>query len=262
MSSFYDPKLKQKLFFLQQQNRKRLRISLWRCGIVSSLVASSVAMITSSYCQIKKPSQVVLEEDTIVAESTIYSLLKLNYPQWLWTIPSHQLSNNLKSIPPILDAMVTKQMFPPQMRVRLQERVPVATALSQGKIGFLDADGVWLEAKFYDYSEDNQNFSLPQLKVINFQTQYSDTWSEIYRLLTMYPGIELLEVRWDEVAHLYLKTNIGKVYLGSDRSLLAQQFQVLARFPELSTQENLSGVEYLDLTNPKIPFIQTYTEVK
>jgi len=119
-----------------------------------------------------------------------------------------------------------------------------------------------LEAKFYDYSEDNQNFSLPQLKVINFQTQYSDTWSEIYRLLTMYPGIELLEVRWDEVAHLYLKTNIGKVYLGSDRSLLAQQFQVLARFPELSTQENLSGVEYLDLTNPKIPFIQTYTEVK
>ena len=262
MSSFYDPKLKQKLFFLQHQNRQRLRISIWRCWVVSSLVVSSVAIITSTYWQIKKPSQVVLEEDIFVAESTIYSLLKLNYPQWLWTIPSHQLSNNLKSIPPILDAMVTKQMFPPQMKVRLQERVPVATALSQGKIGFLDADGVWLEAKFYRYSEDNQNFSLPQLKVINFQTQYRDTWSEIYRLLTMYPGIELLEVRWDEVAHLYLKTNIAKVYLGGDRSLLEQQFQVLARFPELSTQENLTGVEYLDLSNPNIPFIQRYTEVQ
>ena len=76
MSSFYDPKLKQKLFFLQQQNRKRLRISIWRCWVVGTLVASSVAIITSPYWQIKKNSQVVLAEDIIVAESTIYSLLK------------------------------------------------------------------------------------------------------------------------------------------------------------------------------------------
>ena len=262
MSSFYDPKLQQKLLLLQQQNRKLLRIAIWRCLIVSSFVASGLAIISSSYWQIKNSSQVVLEEDIIVADSTIYSLLKLNYPQCIWTIPSHQLSENLKSITPIVDAMVTKQMFPPQMKVRLQERVPVATVWAQGKIGFLDADGVWLEANFYRYSEENQNFSLPQLKVINFQTQYREAWSEIYRLLARYPGIELSEVRWDEVAHLYLKTNIGQVYLGSDQSLLAQQFQVLARFPELSTQEQLQGVEYLDLSNPEIPFIQKYTLVQ
>ena len=262
MSSFYDPQLKQKLSLLQQQKRRLSQIAIWRCLLVSSLVMSSCAIITSSYWQIKNTSQVVLEEDIIVADSTIHSLLKLHYPQRIWTIPSNQLSHNLKSITPILDAMVTKQMFPPQMKVRLQERVPVATALSQGKIGFLDADGVWLDTNFYLDSDNDQDFSPPQLKVINFQTQYRDTWSEIYRLLARYPGIELLEVRWDEVDHLYLKTNIGKVYLGSDTSLLAEQIQVLARFPELSTQENLTGVEYLDLSNPEIPFIKSYAPVK
>ncbi len=262
MSSFYDLELKQKLLLLQQQNRKLLKIAIWRCLLVSSLVATACAMITADRWQLKNPSQVVLEEDMMIAESTIHSLLKLNYPQEIWTIPTHQLSDNLKSITPILDAMVTKQMFPPRMRVRLQERVPVATALSQGKIGFLDADGVWLDANFYLNGQDEQDFALPQLKVINFQPQYRDTWSEIHQLLTRYPGIELLEVRWDEAAHLYLKTNIGKVYLGSDRAILAQQFQVLARFPELSTQENLTGVDYLDLSNPKIPVIQSYTQVK
>ena len=184
ISSLYDPKLQQKLLLLQQQNRKLLRIAIWRCLIVSSLVATCLAIVFSPHWQIKNSSQVVLEEDIIVADSTIYSLLKLNYPQWIWTIPSHQLSENLKSITPIVDAMVTKQMFPPQMKVRLQERVPVATVWSQGKIGFLDAEGVWLEANFYRYSEDNQHFSLPQLKVINFQPQYREAWSEIYRFLT------------------------------------------------------------------------------
>ena len=262
MSSFHDPILRQKLLLLQQKNRQRSRIALWRCWLVTSLVASSVAIIASTYWQIKKPAQVIFEEDIFVAESTIYSLLKLNYPQWLWTILSHELSDNLKSIPPIVDAMVTKQMLPPQIKVRLQERVPVAVAFSEGKIGFLDSDGVWLDAKFYRYSREQPNLNLPQLKVINFQASYQETWSEIYRLSAMYQEIELSEVRWDETAHLYLKTNIGKIYLGSDRSLLPQQFQALARFPELATSEHLAAIEYLDLSNPKIPFIQRYSEVQ
>lgn len=262
MSALYDPKLQQKLLLLQRQNRQRIQISFWRCLLVSSFVTIFLGMMILPYWKIKDSSQIILEEDITVAKSTIYSLLKLNYPQWLWTIPSHQLGDNLQEIPPIVDAVVTKQMFPPQIKVSLQERIPVASALSQGKIGFLDADGIWLDAHFYPDSKDSQNFSLPQLKVINFQTQYRDIWAEIYRLSALYPKIELLEIRWDEVAHLYLKTNIGKIYLGSDSSLLPQQFQVLARFPELSTQKHISGVDYLDLSNPKNPFIQGYTEVQ
>jgi len=262
MPALYDPKLQQKLLLLQQQNRKRSQISLWRSLLVSSLVMSAVAIMIAPYWQLKNSSQIVLEEDIKVTRSTIHSLLKLNYPQWLWTIPSNKLSNNLKSIPPIADAIVTKQIFPPQMRVRLQERVPIATALSDGKIGFLDAEGVWLDANFYRDSKERSNFAPPQLKVINFQPKYSDVWAEIYRLSAEYPVIKLLELRWDDVSHLHLKTNIGKVYLGSDRSLLSQQFQVLARFPQLSNQENLTEVKYLDLSNPKIPFIQQYTGVK
>ena len=262
MSAFYDSKLQQKLSLLQQQNRKRVQISLWRCLLVGGLVTSGFAMMVSPYWKIKNSSQIILEEDIQVTKSTIYSLLELDYPQWLWAIPSNQLSDNLKSIPPIADAVVTKQIFPPQMKVSLQERIPVATALSEGKIGFLDADGVWLDANFYRHDKDSQNFSLPSVKVINFQTKYREIWAEIYRLSARYPVIELKELRWDEVEHLYLKTNIGKVYLGSDSSLLAQQFQVLARFPQLSTQKNLTEVDYLDLSNPKIPFIQQYTRVK
>ena len=137
MSALYDPKLQQKLLLLQRQNRQRGQISLWRCLFVSSFVTISVGMMISPYWQIKKSSQIMLEEDLTVAKSTIHSLLKLNYPQSLWAIPSHQLRNNLKSISPIVDAAVTKQMFPPQLKIRLQERIPVASALSDGKCRFL-----------------------------------------------------------------------------------------------------------------------------
>lgn len=264
MSAFYDPKLQEKLLFLQKQNQKRSQISLWRCLIVAGIIAGCIAMITTPYWKIKSNAQIIMEEDIALNKSRIHSLLKLNYPQLLWTIPSHQLSSNLKAIPPIVDAIVTKQMFPPQIKVKLQERIPVAMVLSQGKIGFLDADGVWLDAYYYSTGETisgegEQNSSLPQLKVINFRPQYKDSWAEIYRLLAIYSGIELQELRWDEAAHIYLKTNIGQVYLGGNSSLLSEQFQVLARFPELSTQKNLTKVEYLDLSNPKIPFIQKYT---
>ncbi len=265
MSASYDPKLQQKLLLLQRQNRQRVQISIWRSLLVSSFVTISVGLMILPYWQIKNSSGIIHEDDTIVAKSTIYSLLKLNYPQWLWTIPNHQLANNLKSISPIVDAVVTKQMFPPRMTVRLQERLPVASALSEGKMGFLDSEGIWLDAHFYSNSsqiQDQQNFVLPPIKVINFQPQYRDTWAEIYRLSARYREIELLEVRWEETAHLYLKTNIGKIYLGSDSSLLSQQFQVLARFPKLSTQENISGIEYLDLSNPKNPFIQSYSKLQ
>ncbi|MGK7895881.1 MAG: cell division protein FtsQ/DivIB [Xenococcus sp. (in: cyanobacteria)] len=262
MSASYDPKLQQKFLLLQRKKRQRVQISLWRSLLVSSFVTISLGLMILPYWQIKNASQIILEEDITVAKSTIYSLLNLNYPQWLWTIPNHQLANNLKSISPIVDAVVTKQMFPPRMTVRLQERLPVASALSEGKIGFLDADGIWLDAHFYRISQDKQTFALPPIKVINFKTQYRDTWAEIYRLAARYQEIELLELRWDESAHLYLKTNIGKIYLGSDSSLLPQQFQVLARFPKLSTQENITGIKYLDLSNPKNPFIQSYSQVE
>ncbi|ELS01412.1 cell division septal protein [Xenococcus sp. PCC 7305] len=266
MSAFYDPKLQQRIILLQRQNRKRVQIAIWRCLLVSSLIATAIAMILSPYWQIKNSAQISLEEEIMVTKSTIYSLLKLNYPQSLWTISGHQLSNKLKSISPIVDAVVTKQLFPPQVKVRLQERVPVATVSTQGKIGFLDADGVWLDPIYYSHSEENSeensNFSLPQIKVINFQPKYSETWAEIYRLSAMYPGIKLLELRWNEIDQLYLKTNIGRVYLGSDRSILTEQFQALARFPKLSTQDNLTDIDYLDLSNPKIPFIQQDTRVK
>jgi cell division protein FtsQ len=253
-----DSDLKKKLSLLKTQQRKVQRCYLYRSLLVSAFASGILAVAIAIDWQIKEQSQVIIKSDRFLAASAIFKVLKLSYPQSIVSFPTQKIEARLQSMPALQSVKVTKTLFPPTIKIYLQEKIPVATALSSKDVGFLDRQGVWLKPDLYDYTK--KNFPLTKIKVVNFQPQYSQVWSEIYRLTLAYPSIDVKEVHWDETGNLFLVTNNFQVVLGSNHSLLPKQFATLASFPNLTTNERLQNTTQIDLTNPDTPFLEQYTD--
>lgn len=258
MSVHRDPQLKQKLSLLKSEQRKIQYCYLWRSLVVTTVAGTMIAVAMSPRWQIKQQSQIIIKGDRLVTTAKLYPTIKMAYPQSVLTIPSQQIERQLKSIPALESVRVNKTIFPPLVNVYIQERIPVATAVSSGKVGFLDRQGVWLEPSLYDPQQ--ANLPLTTIKVINFQPQYNHIWSEIFALIAVYPTINVKEVHWDRVGNLFLITSNFKVLFGRDRSLLKRQFATLATFPDSALNKNLSNIAQIDLTNPDVPFLEQHSE--
>ena len=258
MSLASSPKLQQKLSLLKKQKKQQLYHALWRSLCISSLVATLIWLASLPYWQIKHRSQVKIVGNHTVTKDTIYSLLALSYPQFIWSIPTKKLSQTLESAPPILTAKVNRQILPPIITVSLQEKIPVALALSGGKIGFLDAQGNWIPRQFYQNST-NTSSSLT-LKVINFQPQYARYWTEVYKLINLYSDIDVFAVIWQDSENLRLKTELGMIYLGSPRFRLEDKFAALASLQNLPAYLNQSQLDHIDLSNPDVRLIEKHSQ--
>ncbi len=256
MATLSSHKLQQKLHKLKQQRQKYLRRSLWRSAIAISCVTSLLTLASLPYWQVKQKSQLDIEGESLIAEDTIHAWLNFAYPQYIWSIPSQKLAQKLESTPSIAAAKITKQILPPRLTVTIQERVPVAIASSAGEVGFLDREGNWIPQKYY--GELSANSILPTLKVVNFQPQERNYWIEIYRLMSLYSTIKITEISWNRSNGLFLKTEIGLVYLGSNRERLAKQFEAMASLKNLPDHFERSKIAYIDLSNPDLNLIQKY----
>ncbi len=256
MATLLSHKLQQKLHRLQQQKQQQLRRSLWRAAIAISCATGLLTLASLPYWQVKQKSQLDIEGESLIAEDTIHSWLNFVYPQYIWSIHSQKLTKQLESIPSIAAVKITKQIIPPRLTVAIQERIPVAIATSAGEVGFLDREGNWISQQYYGKISDN--LALPTLRVVNFQTKERNSWIEIYRLISLYSAIEIEEISWDKSNGLLLKTEIGMVYLGSNRSQLPKQFEVMAGLKNLPSHFERSEIAYIDLSNPDLNLIQKY----
>ena len=256
----YSPTLKIKSALLKQQKDQWQKRFLWRSILLTSLVSSLLAITIIPQGKIKHPNQVQIKGTELVTNSTIYRLLNVPYSQFIWQIPTHRLSQNLESIPAIADVKISKKIFPPLLQIFIEERNPVALAVSQSTSdwGFLDAEGILLDPQYYE--PNRGKILVSQLKVINFDPSYASLWSEIYSLVKSNPNIRVKEVQWDKSRNLYLKTDLGKVYLGSDSSRLPEQFAAIANLKNLPKYLNPSEIHYIDLTNPDRYSIQKYSQ--
>lgn len=250
--------LELKATLLKQQKHKLKQRFLWRSILLSSFVTSLLAITIIPHSKIKHPSQVSIKGTDLVGKPVIYRLLNIQYSKFIWQIPSHQLIYNLESIPAIAHAKISKQIFPPSLQVFIQERKPVAIAVPApgSSWGFLDAQGIWLDPKYYE--DNGANIVSSGLKVINFQSSHSSTWSKVYQLIEAYPSLKIGEVKWDNSRNLYLKSTLGMIYLGSDTSRLSEQFAAIAKLKNLPKHLNPSEIYYIDLTNPDRYSIQKY----
>ncbi len=258
MSLSYSPELKQKLSLLKKQKKQQFCCAIWRSILASSLAATLLWLTNLPYWQIKNKLQVKIAGNHLVTKDTIYSLLSLSYPQLIWSISTQKLSQTLESTPPILNARVTREIIPPSITISLQENVPVAVALSSGKVGFLDAQGNWIPRHFYQNTANNS--SPFTLRVINFKPQYQHYWSEIYSLINLYSNIDIFEVSWQDSENVTLKTELGKVDLGSPSFRLADKFAALARLQNLPSYLHRNEIERIDLSNPDLRLIEKHSQ--
>lgn len=256
MSAFPPPQLKYKLAKVEIQEQRLSRIALWRSCFVTCCAVSLCLGATLPYGQIKQQSQIQISGEKLVSKDTIHTALEFSYPQLIWTVNGVSLTQEIESIPSIATARVNKQIIPPRLKISLQERTPVALAIFQDKVGFLDLHGQWIEQKFY--ANLDNHFALPELKALNYQPRYQKSWSKIYQLISLYPELKVNTVEWNQSSSLFLHSKIGKVFLGSDLSRLNEQFKIMLKLQNLSTHVDRSQIDYLDLSNPNLNLIQKY----
>lgn len=243
----------------RKQLRRQKRIffwqGLWRFTLIITIMGGLTGIITRSNWIIYGSQQIEIEGNKFLSPEAIRSLLPLDYPQSLLQIEPEILADQLESTGPISQALVSRQVFPPSLKIMVQERKPVAIATSpfDQEPGFLDAQGIWMPQS--SYNQIQEKLDLPKLKVLGFNEDLRSHWQILYPLIQS-SVIKISAVDWQNPNNLVLVTELGKVYCGGSWAFLDQQLRVLAKMRELPTKIAINSIEYVDLTNPQYPTIQ------
>ncbi|KAM3096260.1 cell division protein FtsQ/DivIB [Phormidesmis sp. 146-35] len=250
---------------LRRQRRVRFFQASWRSLAVFGLATGTVWAATLPAWVIRKPEQVTIKGNQFISAQTIRTLLPIAYPQSLLKIQPQAVSNALKAKAPIAEATVDRQLFPPSLTVRIQERTPVAVALPQAgatkttdpdQPGLLDENGIWIPLE--SYTSLNQSLKLPTLKVTGKLSQYRASWSQLYQAIRR-SSVKVLEVNLDDPNNLILKTELGTVHCGLYGANFTSQLKALDRLRRLPSRVNLNQIAYIDLRNPESPSVQMIT---
>jgi cell division protein FtsQ len=251
----------------RRQLRRNARIKAfqrsWQLLAVSALTGGLIWATTLPGWVIRQPTQVAIVGNKLLSAQAIRSLVPLSYPQFLLEIRPQGLAEALESSGPIAMARVSRQLFPPQLRVEVQERYPVAIATygnsasesvsTESRVGLLDENGVWMPLESYTAIETS--LQLPSLKAIGNPAEYRPYWAEVYRAIRQTP-LKIHEIDWQDPSNLILKTEIGPVHLGPYSSRFATQLNVLAQMRQLPDRIDPGQIAYIDLSDPDSPSLQ------
>jgi cell division protein FtsQ len=255
-------KINKRRLQLEKNRTQNELIFFWRSLIAMTILGGLGWLLIQPNWIIKENSQIDITGNQILSEDAVRNLISLSYPQSIFQLPIPQLTQELENKPPLQFVKVNRQLLPPRIKVIVTERLPVAIALDsnspQDAIGFLDHEGIFLPENFY--SSVKENFVLPKLTVIGFQEEKSLDWSQLYQLVSE-SKIQIKQIDARDSSNLILITELGKVYLGSNRQILLEQLKVLAQMTDLPSKIKIQDLEYIDLTDPSNPLIQVF-EVK
>ncbi|AFZ28943.1 Polypeptide-transport-associated domain protein FtsQ-type [Gloeocapsa sp. PCC 7428] len=255
--------LEQRRKMLRTHRRLKMLHAAWQTLAVGGILGGLVWATTRPIWVLRESGQVTIEGNQLLATQAIKSLLPITYPQSLLRIQPEAIAKTLESQPTIADANVTRELFPPSLRVQVTERIPVAIAYirppqtvttdTQANMGFVDAQGVWIP--FQTYAAQSTNLKLPQLKVIGPWERYQSYWASVYQGVSRSP-VKITEIDCQDPTNIILKTELGIVHLGAYSSRLNQQLQVLDQMRQLPQQLNPSQIAYIDISNPDTPTVQ------
>ncbi len=243
---------------LRKKRQMRIIQAMWRTFAISGLAGGLLWMAIQPIWVLTDEHDIVISGNQLLSQQAIQSLLVLSYPRSLWRIEPSQIAQSLKLEPTIAQATVTRRLFPPGLIVQIKERVPVAIAQTRdtdskkASMGLLDASGVWMPLEKYTSLNRSE---LPSLKVIGLPEQYRPYWAQFYQALSQ-SSVKVMEIDWQDPTNLILKTELGKVYLGTPSFHIPEKIRVMAQMRHLPAQLNLSQIEYIDLKNPDSPIVQ------
>lgn len=245
--------LKSRRKTLRVQRRFKAWQGVWRFLALLGMMGGLIWMVSWPHWMIRDKSQIKIVGNKLLSSDKIRQFLKISYPQSIWQLPLHELTQQLKAEPPLKDIHLTRQLFPTQITVTVKERQPIAMGTSSQGEGYLDATGIWISKKFY--KKDTKVETEQDLTVLGFEPQYRSYWLEIYHLILQSP-INVMTVDWQDPSNLILKTELGTVHCGPYGNRFREQLQVLAKMREISSHIPPDRRFYLDVTNPSSPSVR------
>ncbi|AKG23671.1 cell division protein FtsQ/DivIB [Calothrix sp. 336/3] len=269
---------------LRRQRQMRILQMFWRSFAVTTLAIALLWVTIQPIWILRTPSDIVVSGNQFMSSETIQSLTVVSYPQSLWRIEPAKIAQTLQKQPIIVQAQVTRRLFPPGLLVQVQERIPVAmvskeppTAIAErttgvkirGKstnsnrnktsVGLLDAKGVWMPLD--KMTADKLSAKLPSLKVIGLPEQYRLYWALLYQSISQ-SSLKVNEINWQDSNNLILKTELGSVHLGTPSSQIPEQIKTLTQMRYLHSQLDSQQIDYIDLRKPNFPLVQMNQKVK
>ena len=128
---------------------------------------------------IRDANQLRIEGNKFLSAQTIRNLVPIHYPQSIFRTQPEAIAAALKQKAPLSYAQVDRQLFPPELIVRVQEQTPVAAVHSKNQPdgqpttqadALLDAQGNVIPIESFQSLE--QSLQLPQLRVLGDPKEY------------------------------------------------------------------------------------------
>ncbi len=249
----------------KKERRWRDFIAVVRFLLIVSFTGGVFWFVTLPNWVIKNSQQIDIEGNNLLSDDEVRSLIPLQYPQSLLQLSTQELSNNLQTLAPVKNIVIQKELFPPTLTIRLEEKKPVAIALAPEieektnkltieSIGYVDEDGVFVSNQVYKNLKENPE-QLPKLKIIGMPRTYLPYWQELYSFLSQ-STVKINTIDWQNPTNLVLLTDLGKVYLGAYTSKkFPEQLMILEKLKPITQQVRQEDIIYIDLTDPEIPSI-------
>lgn len=242
---------------LKRRRQLRLLQTTWRSLLATGMAWGLFWVLTQPNWVIRDPKQINVEGNELLSPQTVRSLLSLSYPQSLWQLEPQLLSQEITATAPIAEARVIRSLLPPRLTIEVEERQPVAIALSptQQILGFIDEQGIFMAKE--NYIDSARDRELPPLKIIGFRSDIPFNWPALYQAVQ---AAQITEITLDiqNPQNLILKADIGIIHLGPYSDKFPQQLEALVRLRELPDRVEADSIDYIDLTNPNSPTVQLY----
>lgn len=235
-----------------QRRWKRLKFC-WQILVLGGMTGGVIWMMSWPEWSIRSQQQVNFWGNESVSAETLHQQTGLQYPQSIWLLSTEALDAQLEASPVLANVEVSRKIFPAQLQIFVTERQPVAIAVREKTLGYLDETGVFIPASLYREDARKKFPQTPQF--LGFSHQYQNFWQAYGERIRQSP-LEIRLINANNPSRLTMTTNLGQVLLGSNFEQFDRQLVVLEKMQNLPRSVPKDRLIYLDVSDPNNPRIQ------
>jgi cell division protein FtsQ len=281
---------------LKQQRRSQFLQSFWRTVAIASGVICLGWLFSRPEWKIRQASQVQIMGNEQISAQALETFLPLSFPTSLLRIKPNAIRVALEHNTHVDKVWVNRQLFPPHIMIKVQERPPVALTpcpscvlvaeensqlitLGPADLWLLDAQGIPLPYGSYPKLQESNKVpklattgylkpltpqKIKQLRaklpsnLSNFVAVDPDTQTQWKTMYEILSSspVQIQELNWEDPKNLLLKTEFGMIRLGAFGPKFSEQLQALDQMRSLPQRLNLEKIKSIDLVDPKRPVIE------
>jgi cell division protein FtsQ len=257
--------LKKRRDEIKKEQKRQNFIAITRSLMIISLTMGVFWVLTLPHWVIRDSKQINLKGNDLLSDDELRSLIPLQYPQSLLQLSTSQLTKNLQKKVPLANIVVTRELLPPSLTIKVTEKKPVAIALASvlspktkklelKRIGYVDKDGIFVDNEVYKQLQEKSD-QLPKLKVLGTPQVYLPYWQDLYDLINQ-SSVKISEIDWQNPTNLILTTELGKVHIGTYNSKFPQQLMTLEKLKVVTSKIPRERIIYIDLIDSEMPSIK------